>query len=168
MFPTNHAPAPARPGGAMFSNQNTPPHEPIAPALLARVERCLSGRARETPFHAAKLRGDETILRCHIWFPNIGPRSKLLWCRVASAPPPPPPRLVRAERCLQIRTQRQSSKTPPPSSSRWSDVLQARARNTFPRRQAARGRADRGATSGSQTSAHGRGSRGAVARHNSC
>jgi uncharacterized membrane protein len=37
--------------------------------------------AGETPLHADKLRGDEASFRFGIWYRNIGPRSKLLWCQ---------------------------------------------------------------------------------------
>jgi hypothetical protein len=70
----------------MFRNQNASAVRTNRPRP-ARLGGAVFGRprARETPFHADKLRGDETIKRWDVWFPNIGPRSKLLWCQTANA-----------------------------------------------------------------------------------
>ena len=85
LFSSTPRPCRHRPGlpGRSCGNQNAPPREPIAPALLARVERCFESqqcekhRSTQTSCEGAV----RSIYRGRVWFPNIGPRSKLPWCR---------------------------------------------------------------------------------------
>jgi hypothetical protein len=72
-------PRPARLGGAMF---DSPP--------------------QQTSSHADKLRGEEAFGRVCVWFSNIGPRSKLLWCRLKQSNPL---EAINPNRCHNAKTQ---------------------------------------------------------------